>query len=66
MPGERDEPDYDELRALLAAPDRAAAIRIAALVRREAMAGRNLLARVRADEPELAPALERLTSRGPR
>lgn len=66
MLGERAEPDYDELRALLDAPDRAAAIRIAELVRREALAGGSLLARVRVDEPELAPELARLTSRGPR
>ena len=59
---------FDEVRELLAVIDpeavddrvRAAATRLAAIVRREALDGRQLLAHVRIEEPELAPALERL------
>lgn len=62
---------FDEVRELLAALDpethdesgRAAAIRLAAILRREALEGRSLLAHVRLEEPELAPALERLCVR---
>jgi len=56
---------FDEVRSLLPRvdTDREAAIRLAAIVRREALDGRQLLAHVRSDEPELAPALERLCSR---
>lgn len=56
---------FDEVRALLPVieTDREAAIRLAAIIRREALDGRQLLAHVRSDEPELAPALERLCTR---
>ena len=57
---------FDEVRALLAAidhGDRAAAIRLAEIVRREARDDRNLVVHARSDEPELAPALERLCLR---
>jgi hypothetical protein len=60
----------DEVRAVLAVIEHreggdvhAAAVRLAALVRREALDDRNLLALVRDDEPELAPALARLCLR---
>jgi hypothetical protein len=42
---------------------RAAAVRLAALVRREAREDRRLLVIARTDEPELAPALEALCTR---
>jgi hypothetical protein len=62
---------FDEVRALLAViePDvrddraRAAAVRLAQIFRREALEDRNLIAQARDDEPELAPALERLCRR---
>jgi hypothetical protein len=62
---------FDEVRALLAAidpavadePTRARAVRLAAIIRREALDGRYLLGQARIDEPELAPALERLVRR---
>ena len=56
---------FDEVRALLPVveTDRDAAIRLAAIIRREALDGRQLLAHVRNDEPELAPALERLCTK---
>lgn len=62
---------FDEVRELLAVIDptapseavRTAAIRLAEIVRREARQDRHLLAQVRTDEPELAPALERLCLR---
>ncbi len=56
---------FDEVRALLLVveTDREAAVRLAAIIRREALDGRQLLAHVRIDEPELAPALERLCTR---
>jgi hypothetical protein len=62
---------FDEVRALLAAIDaethdetgRTAAVRLATIIRREALDGRSLLALVRVEEPELAPALERLCVR---
>src|SRR5262245_20633306 len=62
---------FDEVRALLAAIDpdhrdergRAAAIRIAEIMRREAREDRNLLVHARDDEPDLVPALERLCVR---
>ena len=41
----------------------AAAVRLAEIIRREAREDRHLLAQVRIDEPELAPALARLCSR---
>ena len=56
----------DEVRALLpaiATGDRDAAIRLAAIVRREAREDRNLLAQVRDDEPELAAPLAELLAR---
>jgi hypothetical protein len=56
----------DEVRELLgsiAAGERAAAVRLAAIVRREALEDRNLLAIVSSDEPELAPALAQLCRR---
>src|SRR5438067_1649825 len=57
---------YDEVRALLAAiakGRRDAAIRLAAIVRREARDDRNLLSHARDDEPELAPQLAALLVR---
>lgn len=62
---------FDEVRALLAVIDpdvrseqvHAAAVRLAAIVRREAREDRHLIARARSDEPELVPALERLCLR---
>lgn len=58
----------DEVRELLAAIERdhdvrPAAVRLAEIVRREARQDRHLLAQLRTDEPELAPALERLVLR---
>ncbi len=61
----------DEVRELLAVIDpgvrsdevRAAAVRLAALVRREALDDRNLVGLVADDEPELGPALARLCLR---
>jgi hypothetical protein len=56
----------DEVRTLLArveARDIEAAIRLAALFRREALDDRNLIALIRDDDPELAPALARLCLR---
>ena len=53
---------FDEVRALLPcieAGDRAAAIRLAAIVRREALEDRLLVVIARTDEPDLAPALSR-------
>jgi len=57
---------FDEVRALLAAiatGDRDAAIRLAAIVRREARDDRNLLAHARDDAPELAARLAELLLR---
>lgn len=62
---------FDEVRALLAVLDlgdqderfRVAAVRLAEIIRREARDDRHLLAHARMDEPELAPALERLCAR---
>jgi hypothetical protein len=57
---------FDEVRALLAAiaaGDRDAAIRLAAIVRREAREDRNLLAHARDDEPEIARQLATLLVR---
>ena len=62
---------FDEVRALLAVIDpdardertRAAAIRLAEIIRREARDDRLLLVHARADEPDLVPALERLCVR---
>lgn len=61
----------EEVRALLAVIDpdardervRLAAARLAEIIRREARDDRHLLAHVRSDEPELAPALDRLCLR---
>jgi hypothetical protein len=59
----------DEVRELLVLIDprteqsRAAAVRLAAIVRREALDDRNLITIVCSDEPELAPALSRLCRR---
>jgi hypothetical protein len=53
----------DEVRALLAridANDRAAAARLARIVRGEALEGRNLVAHARDDDPALAAELARL------
>lgn len=57
---------FDEVRALLAAiaaKDRDAAIRLAAIVRHEAREDRNLLAHARDEEPELASQLAALLLR---
>ncbi len=62
---------FDEVRALLALIDpdagderlRTAATRLAEIIRREAREDRHLLAQLRSEEPELAPALERLCVR---
>ncbi len=57
---------FDEVRALLTAiatGDRDAAIRLAAIVRREAREDRNLLVQARDDEPELAAQLGALLVR---
>lgn len=62
---------FDEVRGLLAVIEpavrdervRAAAVRLAAILRREALDDRHLLAHARMDEPELVPALERLCVR---
>jgi hypothetical protein len=60
---------FDEVRGLLAAIERrdaatrAAAVRLAEIIRREARSDRQLLAYARMDEPELAPALEALCVR---
>ncbi len=57
---------FDEVRVLLAAiasGDRDAAIRLAAIVRREAREDRNFLAHARDDEPELARRLAELLVR---
>ena len=62
---------FDEVRELLSEIDpdvhdersRAAAIRLASIMRAEAREGRHLVGLARIDEPELAPALERLCGR---
>lgn len=60
---------FDEVRELLAAIERrdpstkAAAVRLAEIIRREARSDRQLLAYARMDEPDLAPALEALCVR---
>lgn len=62
---------FDEVRELLAVIDpdvrdgraRPAAVRLAKIIRREALEDRNLIAQARDEEPELAPALERLCRR---
>lgn len=61
----------EEIRQLLAVIDpedrseetRAAAIRLAAIVRREALDDRNVVQIVAGDEPDLAPALTRLCAK---
>ncbi len=61
----------EEVRALLAVidpdqpgePVRTAAVRLAAIIRREALDDRHILAHARSEEPELVPALERLCVR---
>lgn len=61
----------DEVRVLLATIDparpasdtRPAAVRLAEIIRREARDDRHVLALVRVEDPELAPALERLCIR---
>ena len=61
----------EEVRALLAVIDpevrdervQKAAVRLAEIMRREARDDRHLLAYARIEEPELAPALERLCRR---
>jgi hypothetical protein len=60
---------FDEVRALLAAigarteAARAAAVRLAQLIRAEALEERSLLAHAREDEPELAAVLAPLVAR---
>lgn len=60
---------YDEVRELLGAIERrdastkAAAVRLAEIIRREARNDRQLLAHARMDEPDLVPALEALCLR---
>jgi hypothetical protein len=58
---------FDEVRELLAvieaSADRAAAIRLAEIIRREAREDRLLMVIARDEEPELAPALEALCVR---
>ncbi len=59
---------FDEIRALveeIEADERAVepAVRLAGIIRREAIADRHVLAQARTDEPELVPALERLCLR---
>lgn len=57
---------FDEVRALLPrieAGDREAAVRLATIVRREALEDRLLVVIARTEEPELAPALSRLCVR---
>lgn len=58
---------FDEVRALLAALGtegaRAAAVRLAQLIRAEALEERNLLAHAREDEPDLAALLAPLIAR---
>ena len=59
---------FDEIRALLPRidhepADRAAAVRLAEIIRREARDDRNVVLHARADEPDLAHALERLCLR---
>jgi hypothetical protein len=56
---------FEEVRALLAVVerDRAAAMRLAQIVRREASEDRHLVAHARSDEPELAEALARWVAR---
>lgn len=58
---------FDEIRTLLAEIEaqqsRAAAVRLAEIIRREARDDRSVLALARSDEPELVPALERLCLR---
>lgn len=62
---------FEEVRALLAVIDpgvrdervQAAAVRLAQIIRREALEDRLLLAHIRTDEPDLAPALARLVVR---
>jgi hypothetical protein len=57
---------FDEVRTLLAGiatGDRDAAIRLAAIVRREAREDRNLLTQARDDDPEVAQQLAELLVR---
>jgi hypothetical protein len=56
---------FDEVRVLLTAigTDRAAAVRLAQIVRTEALEERNLLAHAGDDEPELAELLAPLVAR---
>jgi hypothetical protein len=57
---------FDEVRALLAAidtRDRSAAVRLAQIVRAEALEERNVLAHAREDDPELAELLAPLVVR---
>jgi hypothetical protein len=66
------DPDvFDEIRTLLGVIDldvrddhvRAAAVRLAEIIRREARNDRLVLVQARDDEPDLVPALERLCVR---
>lgn len=59
---------FDDVRALIGVIDgggevKAAAVRLAEIIRREAREDRNLVVLARDDEPELAPALSRLCLR---
>lgn len=59
---------FDEVRTLVARIEaggdvKAAAIRFAEIIRREAREDRNLVVLARDDEPDLAPALSRLCMR---
>jgi hypothetical protein len=59
---------FEEIRGLLATLDddataRAAAVRLAAIVRREAREGRGVVAQAREDAPELVPRLAALCAR---
>ena len=59
---------FDEIERLLPlvdGGDRDAAVRLAAIIRREAREGRGVMAQARDEAPELAPALERLCTRAP-
>lgn len=50
----------DEVRTLLATLDRASAVRLAQIIRREALDERNLLGYARAEELDFADALARV------
>jgi len=74
-PAEIDPEVYDEIAALLGVlepvqpggltpgPAMDAAVRLAAIIRREARDGRSVLAQARRNEPAVVPSLERLCVR---